>query len=280
MNMAALGANVYQPAAGGAAGAAGAAAAGGPWAMLAAAAMQKLKQWKAIPGKALRAGLGLAKPLANPTGISPQSVELVEQGIVKLSGRLGPVVDAFFKVGNAAFELAENFIARGRQIQQFSVDLTRANLQAEVRSMMGDVKEAQTLGPSLARLTDAESELRDEFRNLMLPIREVAVNVLVVFLEWLKTALEEGWGIVRGIGVTISDVSEALGQAFQREFSKAAAILARIPADVAEEYKKARRQLKGEDMDMNTLLQRWFEIERPKNPELELKQRHMPALQF
>jgi hypothetical protein len=92
------------------------------------------------------------------------------------------VVDAFGKVTDA-------FIQRGRELARYSPELAMASGRALVREIGSDVREAQELGPALARLTDAEGEIAADLRALVLPIKKFLVEELAGFLEFARTSL-------------------------------------------------------------------------------------------
>ena len=103
-----------------------------------------------------------------------------------------------------AFTTAVNgFVARGRELQGYNGSLAGANARADVRSLMGDLREAKELGPALARLTEVESRANDELRALLLPIKEVVVNRLAGLAETLLDA----WDFVKPIFTTIGEAA-------------------------------------------------------------------------
>jgi len=82
------------------------------------------------------------------------------------------------------------FVARGKELSGFSGDLAAANATADVRSLMSDIAEAQRLGPDLARLTDAQSRIENDIRELLLPIKEAVVKVLANLLEMVADGVD------------------------------------------------------------------------------------------
>jgi hypothetical protein len=88
-------------------------------------------------------------------------------------------------------DTVEGFVARGRQLAGLSGPLAGAGARAEVREFMADVREAEELGPGMARLTDVQSELAADLREMLLPIKKFVIEVLADFLEWLRGAVTE-----------------------------------------------------------------------------------------
>lgn len=118
-------------------------------------------------------------------------------------------------------------------LQAFSPDLMSANIRADMRSLFDDIKEAQTIGPDLARLAEAQSEAQHQLREIWLPIKKVIVEYMADFLEkivdWLKDARvllsKEFWqelaedlaaAITPNVagGMSIADATAKLGKKF------------------------------------------------------------------
>lgn len=83
------------------------------------------------------------------------------------------------------------FVERGRQLAPYSADLTSAGVTADVREMISDIREANTIGPDLARLTDAQSRAWAEAREIILPIKKMIVENLTEWMELIARKLEE-----------------------------------------------------------------------------------------
>lgn len=101
-------------------------------------------------------------------------------------------------IANLPDQLTKAFIERGRQIQEFSPELTGANVGAEIRTLMADIREAQVLGPGMAELTRAQSELDMAVREIWLPIKLAIINELIPLVrgaaeifKGMKIAAEE-----------------------------------------------------------------------------------------
>jgi hypothetical protein len=114
---------------------------------------------------------------------------------------LAAAFDAAVSPVRAFHDVVGAFVERGKQLQGFSGELSQAGAMAEVRTLLDDLREADRLGPDLARLTEAQSELGHEFRELVLPIKEW-------LLEHLAAALETLVEVVKGIRVGIEEMKE------------------------------------------------------------------------
>lgn len=85
---------------------------------------------------------------------------------------------------------ADAFIARGKQLQAYDGRLANANAQADVRSLMRDIREAEQTGPNLSRLTDASSRVENNLAEALLPIKELIVSVLAAIADPLADATD------------------------------------------------------------------------------------------
>jgi hypothetical protein len=87
------------------------------------------------------------------------------------------------------------FLTRARELSQYSADISFAEAKSEARGTLADVREADALGADMARLIDAETELKMELRELILPIKKVVVEVLADRLELIVglVKLAESW---------------------------------------------------------------------------------------
>ena len=100
---------------------------------------------------------------------------------------LGLVVQPIKSFG----EVVNAFVERGREIGKYSGPLATANAMADVRSLLGDIREAQTVGPEQARLTDASSKIWDDIRRDFEPVKKVVIGALADFLQWLEPIVRE-----------------------------------------------------------------------------------------
>jgi hypothetical protein len=119
-------------------------------------------------------------------GFASATIDALTAGLRALP-LAGPVVSAITDYYKAILEAptraAQAFLDRGRQIQGFSPEIAVANAMADVRSLMLDIREAQTLGSSLARLAEAQSQFQAEFREAVLPLKKFLIEVLTDILN-------------------------------------------------------------------------------------------------
>lgn len=110
-----------------------------------------------------------------------------------------------------AFTTAVNgFVARARELEGLSGPIARAGAVADIRSLRADLKEADQLGPALARLTDVQSRVDTELRDMLLPIKEFVVRGLATGLEQGLAAWEFVKPILARMGQNIFDILDTL----------------------------------------------------------------------
>ncbi len=177
----------------------------------------------------------------------------VAEGLNKLGpvGELaGHALETVTKTAEAFNQMVDSFVARGKELAQYDVGLSQANAMAEVRGLLEDLKEAQTLSEPLSRLTEAQSQASAELRELLLPIKEWIIEKLADIMEFIVTVLRDAkatWDIMREVLVGIMAVlADAFGP------SAAGYQMKNIPGDIAGTYdaiKKILRKLEESDED-------------------------------
>lgn len=125
--------------------------------------------------------------------------EAAGAGLASVAAVAAPVAVAFVAVG-ASIALTkaaiEKFTQRAHELSGFSADLMQAEVNKSVQSLYDDIKEANTLGPDLARMLDAETSISHEWRQIILPFKKVIVEQLANFLEAVAEWLQSGRAIL------------------------------------------------------------------------------------
>jgi hypothetical protein len=103
-----------------------------------------------------------------------------------------------------------SFIERGKQLAQFSPELAMSGARAEVRSMMADVREAQELGPGVARMQDAQTELMGMLRDTLLPLKKWVVETLAGLMETLIKLARDGYIVAQDIYLVLSNMPDLI----------------------------------------------------------------------
>lgn len=103
-----------------------------------------------------------------------------------LEGSIKGLTAAFTAVNDAA----ASFVARGKELSKYDANLAGANAMANVENLLADIKEAQTLGPALGRLTSEYTRFQNELRELLLPIKEILISSLTEILAFLRNMIK------------------------------------------------------------------------------------------
>lgn len=167
------------------------------------------------------------------TGVVEKSATTLEK--IPIAGKV--LSEALKTAAAPVVEFAavtEAFVARGRELQAYNADLAAANAQADVKRLLADIDEAEKLGESLGRLTEAQAQMGTDFREILMPIKEllsemlagiaenlsgvvgIAKDVLVPFMEWVRDTVLELVELVKTIikimpfGQTALDTLEEL----------------------------------------------------------------------
>jgi hypothetical protein len=126
------------------------------------------------------------------------------------------VVESMGSVTNA-------FIERGKQLAQFSPELSASNARAEMSRMFSDMAEAEALGGDLSRLQDSQTALIEFLKEAILPLKKWIISTLGPMVETFTATLqnfyiigEKAYGILQPfielVGSVLSGILNALGQ--------------------------------------------------------------------
>lgn len=263
-----------EEAAGGAEAAAGAEMAGaaalGPAGAIVLAANEATK--KLISSfRTMREGVeGTSRGLQNLAGNdNDAALRRVGDGLAeteKKFGKIGEVVAEETKLllafGRATLDVTESLTMRGREISQFSSPLATAGAMADVRTLLMDIKEAQTTGPELAKLTTAESEMNVALRDALLPIKKVLAEILTPIMSKIAFALEK-YG---HYGEDIAKFLEGAFDWFSGVLEKIATHIPGIGDDVKAFLKEWRDKEKNRDVNDQRAWEMWLKAIRRGNP--------------
>jgi hypothetical protein len=235
-----------------AAGAAGAlggiAAAAGPVALVALAANQA--------ASSLRNMKGMVDALSSSAeGLAKNDLAQVQAGLDEFGEKVIGSVPILGDLANAQIgliksiisipdKLSNAFIQQAHAISPYSGAIAGSEAQAEIRSIRADMREANELGPDMARLIDAQSRFDNSMRELILPIKKFLVEVLAERLEMIAKLIEIGVNLPDILKTIMSDLGQALILSAQLEFTKARETIAKIPEDIDKILKKDDDDLK------------------------------------
>jgi hypothetical protein len=87
-------------------------------------------------------------------------------------------------VGVKAFtDTVDAFVARGRELASMNGQLAFATASADVTRFRSDKREADTLGPQLAKLIENQAKANEIFQVIMLPIKDFILGKLNMSIE-------------------------------------------------------------------------------------------------
>jgi hypothetical protein len=153
-----------------------------------------LRQGSGAGKAAAQIGGQLASSVGSAAGI--EGIGGVISSVAALAAAAGPaaaIVAAFAMAGAAVYAFTKtvnSFVERGQELAKYSAPLSAAGARSEIRDIMADIREANALGDDIARLTDAQSELWTDVRDLLLPIKRAIVEELADALEGIRNFVE------------------------------------------------------------------------------------------
>jgi hypothetical protein len=125
----------------------------------------------------------------------------------------GGLVKMFSNLMQASNTLIDSFLARSRQLAPFSPEISMAQAQTEVATVLADIREAQRLGPAMARMINAETELQLEVREMILPLKELVAEAMPALIEVMRgvvTAMEGSRQVAVSSGNVLDQIAQAV----------------------------------------------------------------------
>lgn len=158
---------------------------------------------------------GLAAGTAAAGGNVVGAAAGVATAFTAITSAVGPVGVALGSLGVAAVAavgavelLTGILLRRAQELEKYSPQLAEAGSRAELRQLGTDIREAQQLGPALAKLEDAQSELSQTVTELLTPIKEALAEFLTEALDIIRAILE----IMKGPIAVAVEVIKAIGE--------------------------------------------------------------------
>jgi hypothetical protein len=92
----------------------------------------------------------------------------------------------------AVFEYTKGqFLQRAAELEGYSPHIAAATANASVRNINQDLREAEQLGPAMAKLVEAQSKTDQQLNEIFLPIKKVMVEIVAGVMEYISTVLKE-----------------------------------------------------------------------------------------
>jgi hypothetical protein len=156
-------------------------------------AEQTQKALRLVGSAAKFAGEGLEKVARNDAiglfahGAHEAAAALDEIPVV---GKVaGEALRTFTTVLTSANAVVGAFAERGRQISGYNGQLAGAAARQDVTRLMSDIREAQQMGDKYAKLLDKQSELEEVLKTTLMPIKELALDNLPAFIDFMMDAV-------------------------------------------------------------------------------------------
>jgi hypothetical protein len=165
-------------------------------------------------------------------------------------------IDAAHAVSTAMDRIDKAFEGRAHQIAQFSAPISVAEANKDARTMMADAHEADVLGPSMARMIDAETELNLTVRDALLPIKKFVVETLAERLERIEAGVKLVADAPEILNAVIQDVGYAIIDAVGHPWRSGGIIeglFKRLPEDIEKARKRGQQE-----QDPAGLFEKWF----------------------
>ena len=127
-------------------------------------------------------GIGLLRQGAEGAAQGLEALPIVgkaaAEGLRTMSAAVGAAQDAM----NA-------FAARGRELMNYSPAIAHAAVRQDVTRMMGDMREAERLGDSYAKMLEKQTEVNETLRAGLEPLKRMAMEWLPVILDRILDTL-------------------------------------------------------------------------------------------
>lgn len=113
----------------------------------------------------------------------------------------------FMAVADAATELKNAFLERARELSKYSGPIAVEQALANVRRIQVDIKEAQTLGPKMAKLVEAQSKIDTALAEFMIPVKEALLNVVVPIIQRFANFAQSAAAVGSFVGNKIDETN-------------------------------------------------------------------------
>jgi hypothetical protein len=180
-------------------------------------------------------------------GAQTASVALMALGPAGMAA--GAALSVVASGAKAFLAVVQSFIERGKQLEQYSGELSAASARSEVRERLADIREAQEIGPEITRLVDAQLQFDTDMREIWLPIKKAIVDVLGAVMEELADVMRDMKPILIGLSAVIAELIKVAADAMNLHIPTAVERLGQIPAKVGEAVAKATEP-KGDEGGM------------------------------
>lgn len=215
---------------------------------------------KTLDGVASVVQSGSATAATALSGDNRSAVLSVMEGFANTVKQVDPIMGKLAETGTkvvgSLLMLSEAAVKRGEYLQRFNWDLAAANARRDVAMLGADIREANTLGPSLAKLTDAQTKFDTSLREALLPIKKALIEGLVPVMQYLSSRVQLVHELMIAMKESGSAYQEAIAQFASMGISGLPAIMAsmeNMPERIAQKIKDSK------DKDLDTNVDAWWE---------------------
>lgn len=173
---------------GGAAALGGLAAAAGPAALALAAIDQVGDSLRETFQKLGRVGASIIQN--NYWDLFHGAAEKATDALMFISPAASVVAKTLLGIAEAGKMLVDSFLVEAKRLANYSGEISVSQAQSEIRDIMMSFKEANALGPGLAKLIDKQSEIDDALRDAFLPLKEALLDDANFLMEVAKDFAE------------------------------------------------------------------------------------------
>jgi hypothetical protein len=145
--------------------------------------------------------------------------------------------------------VVQGFVDRGAELAKYSPEISQARSMAEIRQMQGDIREAQALGPSIARLTEIQSEASDALREILLPIKQILIDEIAGILKEITEYLRENGPTIAAVLVEILGTLQILLERITFQGDRADEHEKTLPDRAARAYLAVKNSSKPPDVN-------------------------------
>ena len=179
--------------------------------------MERLKTGAETFSKTAQVTAKILQPAAenNMMLVFQQSVSIASSALAML-GPTGAAAGAALSAvatGVQAFgNVIDSFIKRGEQLAQYSPEIAQSQAKREIANELADMQEAESLGPGIARLMDAQNDISNILREALLPIKKYIVDTLAPILEFLADQIRNGVILINDVATILKNIPDAIYQ--------------------------------------------------------------------
>jgi hypothetical protein len=152
--------------------------------------------------------------------------------------------------------VVQGFVDRGAELAKYSPEISQARSMAEIRQMQGDIREAQALGPSIARLTEIQSEASDSLRDILLPIKQILIEDLAELLKGIHDYLKENGPFIAATLVSIYENIKIAIESLTFHWDLANENQKNLPKKVMDAYVAAKKAMERPPTHAEDLLEK------------------------